>query len=209
MTETEKFFEIISKFTIDNRKLINFGIVIGLLAIAFVSVSYQIPVIGEKENVSYINASFINSSGFSETGTFNISTGAFNQSTPLFAISEMNNQSFYGNETNANPWSINITFTNVTKFNYVDLTSRYFSTSGTPSAHEVELMIWCPTHNNWIELKDYHNEDHWYGRQYVTIDSEHYISVNRTVLIQILHSSNGINTHVMWIDVARLIYQRY
>jgi len=46
MKEDKNLLEIVTKTTIDNKTLIQFGIVIGLLAIAFISASNSVPVIG-------------------------------------------------------------------------------------------------------------------------------------------------------------------
>lgn len=151
-------------------------------------------VIRSEDGISFVNATSINSSGLTPNSGNNITL-----------ISEMNNGDWTGNETNAVSWSINITFQNVTSFSSIDITSRYFSTSGTPSNHEVELMIFCTIHNEFMELKDYHNEDHWYSRTYFIADPQHYITSSGNVTLQILHTPNGVNTHRMWIDVARLI----
>ena len=149
-----------------------------------------------QETITYINVS-----NESSVGLTNVTVGN------LSLLSAMNEGYWEGSEQNSQSWDAYFHFYNVTKFNYVDLTSRYFSTSGTPSAHEVELMIYCTTHRDWIELKDYHNEDHWYSRQYGVIPSEHFIQANGTVSIRIEHYSNGINTHRIYIDVLRLIYK--
>ncbi len=44
--ETEQAFEIIGKFTTNNRNLITFGIIIGLLAIAFFAMNQPIQIVG-------------------------------------------------------------------------------------------------------------------------------------------------------------------
>ena len=59
MDKIEKSFELIAKYSINNRDLIQFGIIIGLLAIAFFSASHQIPIISRSGNITY-NNTYIN-----------------------------------------------------------------------------------------------------------------------------------------------------
>lgn len=174
---------------LSKRKIFILAILSILIAlIALAEIDYLEP------TPEYINASLIETVGLAANSTSNITL-----------ISEINSGYWYGNESTGTPFNVNIYFYNVTKFDFVDSTTRYYSISGTPSTHEVELMIWCETHNEFIELKDYHNENHWYSRQYELVDSSHYIMSNGTVIIQFLHESNGNSNHRLLIDALRLV----
>ncbi len=74
MDKIEKAFELIAKYTSSNRDLINFGIIIGLLAIAFMSSSTQINVAGVNKTtvLTFVNASSkINISQINSLETWN------------------------------------------------------------------------------------------------------------------------------------------
>jgi len=201
-----KSFELVSKFTNTNRNLIHFGIIIGLLAIAFMSVNHPIPVVGENMTISYINASVITGVGFSETGTINISTGIYNGTNNITSISEINNWSWYGNESNGKPWQVYIYFYNITDFNYPELFMRYFSKTGVPSSHLVDFQIYCPTHNEFVNLyPGITNNNFWLRFTRNEPDPMHFILLNGTVIFKFDHESNGNNNHVIQIDTARLI----
>ncbi len=74
MDKVEKSFELIVKYATNNRDLINFGIIIGLLAIAFFSSSSQISVAGVNKTtvLNFVNASSkINISQINSLETWN------------------------------------------------------------------------------------------------------------------------------------------
>jgi len=195
MSDIEKAFEIIAKYTTSNRELIQFGIIIGLLAIAFISVlsSSQILVVGENESVSYINASEINTTGFANSAGNNVS-----------CIREINGCYWNGSESTT-PWILTIYFYNVTNFNYVETLDKYNSTLGV-STHEVIEEIWCVTINEFVAIRRFANEDDWfYGTKNIPSDS-HFIMSNGTVIVRYNHMPSGNANHRFYLDVSRLIY---
>jgi len=145
---------------------------------------------------TFINATTINSTGLTPNSGNN---------TQL--ISEMNAGYWEGNETAGNPFNIDVFFFNVTSFDAIDIASRYFSSSATPSTHQVDLMVWCTIHEEFMKLKVYNNEPDWYGRTYAIYDSSHYIMSNGTVIVRLQHLDNGNSNHVMRIDTLRLLKQ--
>lgn len=120
-------------------------------------------------------------------------------------ISEMNNGYWAGNESSGVNWTVYIYFYNVTHYDMVETTHRYFSTSGTPSNHEISRLIWCETHQDFMELEDYSNELNWFYNSKHIPDSSHFIMPNGTVIIKYDHPDNGNNAHRFWIDVVRLV----
>lgn len=118
-------------------------------------------------------------------------------------ISELNNGYWIGNESTT-AWQIYITFHNVTKFDYVESVHKYNSSVGT-SSHIVERLVWCPVHNDWIELEEFTNENNWYVHIKPIPDSSHYIFPNGTVMLKYDHPASGNTSHRIFIDVSRLL----
>jgi len=166
-----------------------------LIAIMLAIIAFYYPIL-ETGETTFINASNITSIGLTPNSGDNVSL-----------ITEMNAGYWEGNETAGNPFYIDVYFYNVTSFDAIDIASRYFSSSATPSTHVIGVMIWCTTLNDFVKLKNYDNELSWYERTYYVANSHHYIFPNGTVIIRIQHLSNGNANHVMRLDVLRLIQQ--
>lgn len=145
-------------------------------------------------NNTYINATTITGFGFSSDSGNNTSL-----------ISEMNTGMWQGLEQNPNPWYIYIYYYNVSHFDMVESLHKYNSTSGTPSSHLVQRLIWCTTHNDWVALEEFSNEDTLYYHVKDIPDDDHYIYPNGTVIMKYQHLANGISTHIISIDVSRLV----
>src|SRR3989337_2155091 len=142
--DTLSAFELVSKYTVRNRQLIFLGIIIGLLAIGFMSASNQISIVGyNSSNTTYINATSINGFGFASTSGNNTTL-----------INLFDNISWSGVEAVGQPWNIYTNYTNVTQFDYIESVTKYNSTGAAPSAHEIEFYIWCVTNNEWVEIED-------------------------------------------------------
>ena len=142
----------------------------------------------------YVNATTINGSGFTSDSGNNTNL-----------INQMNEGNWQGNESNAIPWTIYITFYNVTHFDAVTSIHKYNSSSGTPSSHIVTRFIWCTIHNDWMALEEFTNEDKWFDHTKRIEDSSHFIYPNGTVIIKYEHLANGNVQHDIWIDVCRLV----
>ena len=145
-------------------------------------------------NRTYINATTITGIGFSANSGNN---------TPL--ISEMNAGYWEGNESNPDPFFVYVYFSNVSHFDLVESVHKYNSSSGTPSSHIVQRLIWCTIHNDWVELEEFSNQELWYYHVKDIPDTSHFIYPNGTVIIKYQHLSNGNSAHRIFIDVCRLV----
>ena len=175
----------------DNKYLIIFGVIFLMILIGMIAGL-------QPSNVSHIReyefADYINGTGFTADAGNNLNI-----------INYMNEGFWQGNESNAIPWEIHIYFYNVTHFDAVDSVHKYNSSSGTPSSHIVTRFIWCTTHNDWMALEEFTNEEKWFTHTKRIEDSSHYIYPNGTVIIKYEHPANGNVQHDIWIDVCRLV----
>lgn len=162
-----------------------------LIGIIFAIIGWELPIIPEGE-VTYINATSINSTGFAVTSADNVSL-----------ISEINNGFWFGNET-TNSWIVEVTFTNVSTFSYVESKSRYFSLIGA-STHVNDIEIWCNTEQSYVDLEEFTNENEWWYYSRNIADTMHFIMPNGTVKVRYNHTQPGNANHRLWIDTTRLI----
>jgi len=192
---TQKQHNVLSEKIVKKYSKKDKALKIAVVALVIAFIGLVLPQL-ETGETTFINASYINSTGLTPNSGNNTSL-----------ISEMNSGYWEGNETAGNPFYIDVLFYNVTSFDAIDIASRYFSSSATPSTHEVELMVWCTTLNDFIKLKNYENEPSWYERTYYVANSHHYIFPNGTVMLKLQHLDNGNSNHVIRIDTLRLIQQ--
>lgn len=115
------------------------------------------------------------------------------------------NQGYYNISESTGPFSAVINFTNVTNFSFLEVKAKYFSITGTPSTHIVDLEIYCTTDNEYEDVFFMENSVDWryFTRHFP--DTTHFINAQGNVSIKFNHTSNGNTNHRLWIDVARLI----
>lgn len=149
--------------------------------------------ITEFTEIQYINATSINTTGMGTNSGNNVSL-----------ISEINAGFWFGNESTT-PWFIDVVFTNISSFDFLEIKSLYFSNVGAPSTHEVDIEIWCITENAFVDLygSTVHAEWQYFTRHFP--DDMHFIDNNSNVTIRFNHTSAGNTNHRMWIDTVRLI----
>lgn len=119
-------------------------------------------------------------------------------------ISEINNGYFTVNESNT-PFYVEINFTNVTNFSFLEVKTRYFAETGAPSTHDVDIEVFCPIDAAFDDSKELTNHDDW---NYFTLhfpDSSHFIKPDGNVTIRLNHTANGNANHRLWVDAIRLI----
>jgi len=143
--------------------------------------------------IQYINASNITT------------TGATVISGTITNISDINGGFYNVSEGNAQPFYVIVNFTNITNFSFLEVKAKYFSSSGTPSSHVVDLQIWCDTDKAYEDLFFLENDNEWryFTRQFP--DSMHFIDAQGNVSIRFNHPSNGNVNHLLYIDTVRLI----
>jgi len=144
-------------------------------------------------DIQYINATSINSTGIGTNSGNNISL-----------ISEINSGHWFGNES-TDPWFIDVVFTNVSHFDFLEIKSLYFSTIGAPSTHEVDMEIFCNADNAFVDLygSQVHAEFQYFTRHFP--DDTHFIDNNSNVTVRFNHTSAGNTNHRIWIDAIRLV----
>lgn len=164
--------------------LVIFGILIAVLALFLPEIVFTPKI--------YINASNITAVGAAST-----SGGIAN-------ISEINTGN-YSLVESTTPWYVNITFTGITNFTYLETKSMYFATTGAPTAHEVDIEIWCETEGEFIDLHSLTSHLEWtyFTRNFP--DSMHFIDPAGNVTVRFNHSDNGNTQHRLYIDTVRLI----
>jgi len=147
---------------------------------------------GEPE-IEYINATSITSTGLGTTSGNNVSL-----------ISEINAGHWFGNES-TNPFFIDVTFTNISQFDFLEIKSLYFSIIGAPSAHEVDMEIFCQIDNAFVDIygSQVHAEWQYFTRNFP--DNSHFIDNNSNVTVRFNHTSAGNTNHRIWIDTTRLV----
>jgi len=162
-----------------------------LIAIMFSLIGFVLPI--SDDAPTYINATSIIATNMGTTSGNNISI-----------ISEINAGYWFGNESTS-PWFIDVTFTNVTQFDFIEITSLYFSLIGAPSSHEVDMEIFCSTENAFVDIygNQVHAEWQYFTRHFP--DYTHFIDTNSNVTIRFNHTANGNSNHRIWIDSTRLI----
>ena len=180
----------------DNKKkcLCMIAILIAFMAFAYAS-SISVPTISTG-NITYINATSIVCTGCSSSSGNDVTN-----------LSSLDGVYWYGNESNAQPLTVDINFTNVTMFDYSETMSKYFSSTGTPSSHVVHLEIFCTDENQFVDLREYTNNDEWTFFTKKFPSSHHFIQAGGNVTIRFNHTSNGLSAHRIWIDDARLAIQ--
>jgi len=166
-------------------KLILFSVMLSILGLV-------LP-INELTDLQYINATSINATGMGTNSGNNVSL-----------ISEINSGYWFGNESTT-PWFIDVVFTNVSHFDFLEIKSLYFSTIGAPSTHEVDMEIWCTTDNAFVDLygSQVHAEWQYFTRNFP--DDTHFIDNYSNVTVRFNHTSAGNTNHRIWIDTVRLI----
>jgi len=165
-----------------------------LIAVMFSALGIVLP-ITEFTEIEYINATSINSTGMGTNSGNNVSL-----------ISDINGGFWFGNESTT-PWFIDVVFTNVSHFDFLEIKSLYFSAIGAPSAHEVDMEIWCTVDNAFVDLygSQVHAEWQYFTRHFP--DDTHFIDNNSNVTVRFNHTSAGNTNHRIWIDTVRLIRQ--
>lgn len=158
---------------------------LGLIGIVFPEAITPTP-------ITYINASEINTTGATATGS-------------VQNITDINNGYYNVTEINAQPYYVLVNFTNITNFSFLEVKAKYFSVSGTPSTHIVDVEIYCTTDNEYEDVFFLENANEWryFTRHFP--DSMHFIDAQGNVSIKLNHSSNGNVNHRLFIDTVRLI----
>lgn len=167
---------------------------IALIALIFAIIGWVLPGVSFT-NTTYINATDITPVGFSSSAGNNVSL-----------ISAHDNRPWNGTEAAGSPWTVYVTFTNVSEFNYVESIMKYNSTGVSPSQHEVNMSVWCVTNQEWEEIVDLSLDLEYHYRSTKFINSSHYISpiLNGTVVLKLNHGDAGNANHRLWIDLLRL-----
>jgi len=169
-----------------NRKLFVFSalaLMVGLLGLVLPEL--------ESYPIQYINATNITTTGATAIGN-------------LSNITEIN-QGFYNVSESTTPFYVTVNFTNITNFSFLEAKAIYFSTTGTPSTHVVDLEIYCTIDNEYEDLFFLENAAEWryFTRHFP--DSMHFIDSQGNVSIKFNHTANGNVNHRLYIDTVRLI----
>lgn len=165
--------------------------IFALIAIMLAIIGWVYPLI-EFTPATYINASYINYTGFAAV------------SGSITDLNDINGSHMLFNESNS-PFMINITFSNISSFDYIELKWRYYSTVGA-STHVNDIEIWCQTEAEFVDLPPtFTNQLEWAYFTKRFPDSMHFIDSNNNVTIRINHSSNGNINHRLELDTGRLV----
>jgi len=142
--------------------------------------------------IQYINASNITVAGAAST-VGNITN-----------LSDIN-AGYYNVSESTTPFYVVVNFTNMTNFSYLEVKAKYFSVTGTPSTHVVDVEIYCTTDNEYEDVFFMENADDWryFTRNFP--DSEHFINSQSNVSIKFNHTANGNVNHRLFIDTVRLV----
>lgn len=153
-------------------------------------------------NLSYINASNITAIGSALSASGPSTSDPYNMTN----ISEIDNLNFSLIE-GTSPFYINITFTNITNFSYLETKSMYFATTGAPTQHEVDIEMWCITEGEFVDVSSLTSHIEWFYFTRRFPDSSHFIDERGNVTVRFNHSDSGNTNHRLLIDVVRLAVQ--
>lgn len=166
-------------------------IVICLLALFIGLLGIFLPEVDTGE-ILYINASGVSQVGLASFACTNISN-----------ISDINGLNCSGNE-GTTPWYIDVNFTNITNFSYLESKMLYFSTVG-QSTHVNDIEIFCETEGEFVDLITFTNEVEWFYFTRNFPESMHFIRSDGNVTIRYNHSQNGNTNHRIILDTVRLV----
>lgn len=167
--------------------------ILALIAVIFGFIGFFFPEL-DFTPIQYINATNVSYSGI-VLYSGNISD-----------INDIDNLYMQFNESST-PFYINVNFTNITHFSYIEVKAIYFSLVGTPSQHEIEIELWCEGEQNYIDLTEIviSPDETYFTRRFP--DSMHFIRPDGNVTIRFNHTSNGNTNHRLRLNTVWLINQ--